>query len=231
MNNFFKIYGLRTSGTNWLQWLIENNINDSVVFRNQLGWKHGNPTNILDWSGDIIEWDDKDNLGYEYKSVLKSIQNEKLNNNKTIMQMKNEVEESFKSQNLIHCFIVKNPYNFMNSRLKRNKDLNIEMGDWNARIKSYFDFDYKSKIIISYENLNMNPKKVLENISNKFGLSVNPNFKDIDSNLTHGFDVNGKRKRLDSNFENYFKSKFDKNILDRIDSLIDKESLKLYNSL
>lgn len=231
MSNFFKIYGLRTSGTNWLQWLIENNIEDSVVFRNQLGWKHGNPTKILDWSGDIIEWDDKSNLGNEYTSVLKSIQNERLNNNKTIMEMKDEVDSVFSSQSLIHCFIVKNPYNFMNSRLNRNKDLATEIKDWNDRIKSYFDFDYKSKVIISYEKLNMNPKNVLGDIANNFGLKINKDFRDIDSNLTHGFSVNGTRKILDKNFENYFKSKFDKNTLNKIESMIDSESLKLYKSL
>jgi hypothetical protein len=231
MSNFFKIYGLRTSGTNWLQWLIENNIEDSVVFRNQLGWKHGNPTNILDWSGDIIEWDDKSNLGNEYTSVLKSIQNERLNNNKTIMEIKDEVDSVFSSESLIHCFIVKNPYNFMNSRLNRNKDLATEIKDWNDRIKSYFDFDYKSKVMISYEKLNMNPKNVLGDIANKFGLKINKDFRDIDSNLTHGFNVNGTRKILDENFENYFKSQFDKSTLNKIESMIDSESLKLYKSL
>lgn len=231
MNNFFKVYGLRTSGTNWLQWLIENNIKDSIVFRNQLGWKHGNPTNILDWSGEIVDWDDKANLGHEYPSIVKSIQNEKLNNGKTIMEMKSDVEKSFQSQNLIHCFIVKNPYGFMHSRLKRKKDLNTEIYDWNNRIKSYFNFDYKSKIIISYEKLNMNPKFVLEDLSYKFDLNMYSDFKDIESNLTHGFDTNGIRKQLDSNFENYFKSKLNNSSLKQIDSLIDEESLKLYNSL
>lgn len=231
MNNIFKVYGLRTSGTNWLQWLIENNIKDSVVFRNQLAWKHGNPTNILDWSGDIVDWDDKIALGTQYSSIVKSIQSEKLSNNKTILEIKEEVEKLFNSQNLINCFIVKHPYTFMDSRLKRNHNLELEIKDWNERIKAYFDFEYKSKFIMSYEKLNMNPKGMLEEICNKFGLEINSDFKDTDDNLTHRFEAKGKRKLLNEDFENYFKSKLNKSTLDRIDSLIDEESLKLYKSL
>mgnify|MGYP001148901953 CR=1 FL=1 len=231
MNSFFKIYGLRTSGTNWLQWLIENNIKNSVVFRNQLGWKHGNPTNILDWSGDIVEWDDKAALGTEYSLIVKSIQSEILNNGKTILEMKDEVETAFNSENLIHCFIVKHPYSFMDSRLKRNHKLETEISDWNNRIKSYFNFDYKSKVILSYEKLNMNPKSVLTDITSNFNLELNDEFKDTEANLTHGFEKNGSRKTLGNNFEDYFKSKHNKDILDKIDSLVDEESLKLYKSL
>ena len=231
MSNLFKIYGLRTSGTNWLQWLIENNIKDSVVFRNQLAWKHGNPTNILDWSGDIIEWDDKIGLGNEYPSVLDFTKNEKLNNGKSIMDIKDDVETQFNSGNLIHCFIIKHPYNFMYSRLKRGKDLYTEIMDWNNRIKSYFDFDYKSKEFISYEKLNMNPQSIIGDLANRYELEMADTFNDTTSNLTNGFVVNGDRKVLNSDYESYFKSRFDTNTLNKIDSLIDNESLKLYNKL
>ena len=231
MSSLFKIYGLRTSGTNWLQWLIENNIKDSVVFRNQLAWKHGNPTNVLDWSGDIIEWDDKMALGNEYPSILDSIKNEKLNNGKSILDIKDDVENQFNSGNLIHCFIVKHPYNFMYSRLKRGKDLDTEIMDWNNRIKSYFNFDYKSKEIISYEKLNMNPQSIISDFTNRYELEMTDTFKDTSSNLTNGFVVNGVREVLNSDYESYFKSRFDTNTLNKIDSLIDSESLKLYNKL
>ena len=72
---------------------------------------------------------------------------------------------------------------------------------------------------------------MLEEIANKFGLEINSDFKDTDDNLTHRFEAKGKRKLLNEDFENYFKSKHNKDILDRIDSLIDEESLKLYKSL
>jgi hypothetical protein len=232
MSNIFKIYGLRTSGTNWLQWLIESNIKDSVVLRNQLAWKHGNPTNTIDWSGVQIEWDDKASLGNEYFQILESWKSEKLSNTKTILEMKEEIEQKFNSGNIIHCFIVKHPYSWMDSRInKRKKDLNTEITDWNERIKSYFNFEYPSKVIISYEKLNMNPKSIIESISNQFGLSMADEFKDTEKNLTHGFDVNGIRTKLDVDYTKYFKSKFDKNTIQKIDSLLDTESLKLYNTL
>ena len=149
MSNIIKIYGLRTSGSNWLQWLLENNINDTIVLRNQLAWKHGNPTNKIDWTGEEICWDDKHALGYEYGKVLDSIKYEKLKNGKNILEIKDEVEEDFNSGKLIHCFIVKHPYTWMDSRInKRKKDLETEISDWNQRIKSYFDFNYPSKVIV-----------------------------------------------------------------------------------
>lgn len=232
MNNFFKIYGLRTSGSNWLQWLIEKNIKNSVVFRNQLGWKHGNPTNKIDWTGEEIYWDDKDRLGIEYQSILDSIRYEKLKNGKNVLEIKDEVESHFNSGNLIHCFIIKHPYSWMDSRInKRNKNLKSEITDWNERTKSYFDFEYPSKVIVSYEKLNMNPKNEIEKISKMFGLDMESNWVDTENNLTHGYQRRGKRITLDSNYIDFFKTKFSKEKLNIIDSLLDKESLKLYNSL
>ena len=232
MSNIIKIYGLRTSGSNWLQWLLENNINDTIVLRNQLAWKHGNPTNKIDWTGEEIYWDDKHALGYEYGKVLDSIKYEKLKNGKNILEIKDEVEEVFNSGKLIHCFIVKHPYSWMHSRvIKRNKNLEQEIRDWNERIKSYFEFDYPSKIVISYEKLNMNPKLEIENICNKFLLNIKSDFRDTNDNLTHGFISNGTRKKLNHNFLDFFKNDFKVEQLLKIDSLIDEESLKLYNSL
>ena len=232
MSNIIKIYGLRTSGSNWLQWLLEHNVEDVVVLRNQLAWKHGNPTNTIDWSGEIIHWDDKKTLGSEYPQVFQSWKNEKLVNGKSIIDMKDEVEAKFNSGNLINCFIVKHPYTWMDSRLnKRKKDLETELNDWNQRIKSYFEFDYPSKVIVSYEKLNQNPQSEIQKIANKFNLKMSESFKDTENNLTHGYSINGKRKTLNLDFENEFRLKFTKEQLLKIDSLLDNESLKLYNSL
>lgn len=232
MSNIIKIYGLRTSGSNWLQWLLENNVDDVVVFRNQLAWKHGFPTTQLDWSGDIVEWDDKSALKEEYELVLNSIKNEKLINGKNVLEMKDDVEATFNSGKLIHCFIIKHPYSWMDSRInKRNKNLESEINDWNKKTKSYFDFDYPSKIIISYEKLNMNPKQEIERICEMFNLKMKSEWKDTDVNLTHGYQPKGARNKLDDMFEEFFKNKFSKNKLNKIDSLLDTESLKLYNTL
>lgn len=231
MSKFFKIYGLRTSGTNWLQWLIENNIKDSVVFRNQLAWKHGNPTNILDWSGDLVKWDDKDNLGLEYPSILNLIKTTKLNNGKSVIDIKDEVETAFNNGNIIHCFIVKHPYTFLHSRLKRGKNLDTEIKDWNDRIKSYFNFEYPAKEIIAYEKLNMQPQFVINHIVKKYNLEATVDFNDTDSNLTHGFVSNGTRSILNETFVEDYKLKFTKEELTKIDSLLDNESLELYNRL
>ena len=236
MSNIIKIYGLRTSGSNWLQWLLENNVDDIVVFRNQLAWKHGFPTTQLDWSGDIVEWDDKSALKQEYELVLNSIKNEKLINGKNVLEMKDDVESTFNSGKLIHCFIIKHPYSWMDSRInKRNKNLESEINDWNKKTKSYFDFDYPSKIIISYEKLNMNPKQEIERICEMFNLKMKSEWTDTDKNLTNGLRPihahRAKRQQLDSNFESHFRRKFTKQQISKIDSLIDINSLKLYNSL
>lgn len=232
MSNFLKIYGLRTSGTNWLQWLIEHNVKDTVVFRNQLAWKHGVPTNQLDWSGDIVEWDDKEALQHQYPDVLDSIKNEKLVNGKTILEMKDEVENAFNSGKLIHCFIIKHPYSWMHSRIhKRDKKLVNEIKDWNEKIKSYFEFDYPAKMIISYEKLNINPQNEIKRLCDEFGLNMKSNWLDTNDNLTHAYSRVGTRERLDENYVEFFRNKFSEGNLNQLDSLLDDECLRLYNTL
>jgi hypothetical protein len=185
----------------------------------------------VDWTGTVVEWDDKKNLGSKYNKVLNAIKDEKLSNGLTARSMKDEIEKAFEAQEIIHCFIVKNPYNFMKSRLKRNKDLATEMKDWNERIKSYFEFDYDSHIILSYEKLNRNPKGVLEDLSDYFGLEMNEEFVDTEDNLTHAMHATGKRQVLSENYEKEIKSTFSTDVLKQIDGAIDPESLRLYHAL
>jgi hypothetical protein len=49
---FIKIYGIQRTGTNYIEWLLNNNFSDCHVLLedNVLGWKHGKVKETIDWS-------------------------------------------------------------------------------------------------------------------------------------------------------------------------------------
>ena len=51
MTTYIKQYGIQRSCTNFVKVLLENNLDDTVVLTNILGWKHGPHKDKIDWEG------------------------------------------------------------------------------------------------------------------------------------------------------------------------------------
>ena len=60
MTTYVKQYGIQRSCTNFVKILLENNLEDTVVLTNVLGWKHGPHKEKVDWNGK--DWDAGQNM-------------------------------------------------------------------------------------------------------------------------------------------------------------------------
>jgi hypothetical protein len=60
MTTYVKQYGIQRSCTNFVKILLENNLEDTVVLTNVLGWKHGPHNEKVDWDGK--DWDAGQNI-------------------------------------------------------------------------------------------------------------------------------------------------------------------------
>ena len=70
MTTYVKQYGIQRSCTNFVKILLENNLEDTVVLTNVLGWKHGPHKEKVDWNGN--DWDaepgDLERIKEEYEA-------------------------------------------------------------------------------------------------------------------------------------------------------------------
>ena len=51
MTTYIKQYGIQRSCTNFVKVLLENNLKNTTVLTNVLGWKHGPHKDKIDWEG------------------------------------------------------------------------------------------------------------------------------------------------------------------------------------
>ena len=51
MTTYIKQYGIQRSCTNFVKVLLENNLENTTVLTNVLGWKHGPHKDKIDWEG------------------------------------------------------------------------------------------------------------------------------------------------------------------------------------
>lgn len=156
MTVYFKIYGQKRTGTNYISKIFIDNFIDIKVFMNIGGWKHGK----------IIEIPDEKNLINTVDKNTKKI----INISKTI--------DLFRKNKVKFIVMIKNPYIWINSMCKmKNKSVkNIlfvikQIEIWNTIYKNYKQYiENKKAYLIKYENLIENPKIVLEDLIKEFNL-------------------------------------------------------------
>ena len=73
MTTYIKQYGIQRSCTNFVKILLENNLEDTVVLSNVLGWKHGPHKKDIDWTGKNWEPHEQNIKNYISTDELDSI--------------------------------------------------------------------------------------------------------------------------------------------------------------
>lgn len=194
---FIKQHGLERTGTNYIKALIESNIKDVRVLSNLFGLKHEkyNKINYKDYNFK------KD------KNVLTDLTH-------------NEVElikKHFTNDELYYIITIKNPYSWVISYnnckwIKPNRGpLNEEkiiryMDRWNKInddwLKNLIEGKSEKTFSVMYEDLLLEPNKVITSISKKFDLEEKDVFNDINNTMHPGPDFIWHK--------NISKNKFDK---------------------
>lgn len=181
-----KIYGIENSGNIYLEWLIKHNLGIALDTDFELGWKH----RLAPSQGEI---------------------------------------SSYHKQNTIFICLAKNPYTWMLSthkrpyghkclkKLKFGDFIRFSYGDyqnpvilWNKKNDSYLQMkNYVDNfMLINYEDLLTDPKKVIQTIADKIGQKMPIFFKNMQYILSR---KNGKTNhRFHS--DHYLKGKWKNNL-------------------
>tara|TARA_B100000686_G_scaffold63934_1_gene68743 strand:+ start:1464 stop:2219 length:756 start_codon:yes stop_codon:yes gene_type:complete len=99
MVNYIKQYGIQRSCTNFVKVLLENNLEDTVVLTNILGWKHGPHKDKIDWEGN--DW----NIGQNLEEYVSS---------EELLRIKN----AYKEEKIHYIICLKDPYAWLMSYSK-----------------------------------------------------------------------------------------------------------------
>lgn len=157
--NFFKVYGLKRSGTNYAQWLINNNFENCFNLINYWGWKHGLP--IIDKSNDSCEHSRETSRVYKHKWE-----------NRCAPYVQ-EIEESHSNNTLKYVFCVKNPYSWLYSM--RKAKMNPQLKRWNDVNRAYVEFHENNpecSFIVRFEDHYGGFSHVLERMRTQFSLDM-----------------------------------------------------------
>ena len=156
MTYYFKIYGQKRTGTNYISTILLNNFLDTKVFMNVGGWKHGKFIKIPD-----------------EKNLVNTV-DENTKNNINVPETIN----LFKINKFKFILMIKNPYMWINSMCKHeNKSVENssfiikQIKIWNTLYTNYKQYiESGEAYLIKYEKLIQEPDSVLENLIKEFNL-------------------------------------------------------------
>lgn len=222
---FLKIHGLRKSGTNFLEYILKNNLENVEVLINAFQHKHNLP-NTFQYEKNkpspnlqAVKVPYTTNLGYE-------VTKETINN--------------FKSDG-VYIFIVKNPfayyqsmaqnYNWLSLSDWNENEENIITDRWNIKNKVFYRFHKKHKnisFLLTYIKFLKHTKKYMSELSDKFDkIKIKDTFKKPEQRFKGGSQLN---EDFDADF--YLKHKYMNNLSDSVKEKIKNDmDKKLINKL
>lgn len=104
MTTYVKQYGIQRSCTNFVKILLENNLEDTVVLTNIMGWKHGPHKEKVDWDGK--DWDGKDwDAGQSVENYVSAGDLER-------------IKEEYEAERIHYVICLKDPYAWLMSYSK-----------------------------------------------------------------------------------------------------------------
>lgn len=220
---YIKIVGYFRTGTNYVQWLLENNFHDIVVLVNHFGYKHGNPESYFT---DYVK--DASFNSYGKKTTIEST--EKLSE-----YQKKSVLKAWEKRQMKYVICFRGPYSWMHSYIRYRKRgfKKTYIEEWNKRTKQHYDFYEKNKansVLVRQEDLVANPLLVLREINDKFELGKDAPFR-ISRNKT---DRGGRLTKNTLN-ESFYKNReylnlFNNKEIEFLERKTDKELCKkIYN--
>ncbi len=186
---YFKQYGAKRTGTNYLRSLLEKNFDDITVLMHTLGGKHGTPVDLFHYLSKFSN----DYIGFtEAASAAVPAENSLPFNDaqRTFMKLHaSALAEAVKKQQLHFLISVKNPYAWINSMFKfHHLKIHTKKNRWmaayskfiiqlcteyNVLYKSYWEhfqqFPQQTSII-EYDELLANPHNLLQQLQQQLQL-------------------------------------------------------------
>lgn len=238
-----KLYGLKHSGSHYLAWLLDSNIEGIVNLHSHTGWKHGEIVENINW--DFDSWNGDPHFKGNRVFYAQALEKEKLNTGKPTVDYKGEINKLYETRALPILILMRNPYNWVHSYVVKHKEDNgnssIEAAIklWNNINRSYIEHSYFPKHIIKYENLRDNTLIELKKISEFLNVELRENFVNSDRDairlLHHKAKINKISNPLTDKECIALLSKNKKisseNVSDVFTTYLDKEILNFYNNL
>jgi len=204
---YVKVYGARNSGTIFLEWLVNKNLDVKNLDTYDLGWKH------------------------------------------RVAPSEDELTEKMKEEVVFLC-LVKNPYSWLLSMHKRPyhheslrnlsfKDfVKYSYGDyrnpmvmWNIKIESYFKLNefVRNHEIVKYEDILKDPNKMLDNLSERYGIEKPAFYKNINNLLTNNHGIKHQKFHKEFYLHERWKMKLRPEHIEQINKFLDKELMEKLN--
>lgn len=219
---FVKIYSLQRSGSNYTEWLIQNNFKDIKVFSNIMGWKHGRPIepSEVDWSG--LNWEETIQISKQFFP----------RHSAELEPYREQLEEAIKKEEVRHVVCMKNPYSWYFSWTKNPKHRHSEfkkwISMWNNRNEEYFDFfiRHENSTIVKYEDYFDGYGRVLERVGKELDLEPKDEWRDKKTVIGPRLSMSGQR--FDMNFykEKRYLVSLGEGMVEKIGNEIDPDFLK-----
>lgn len=168
-----KIYGMERSGTNYLKWLLENNLQD-VEFTETTGWKHGEPN--------TEEWMSRENVTMKDRRLSEAIKDGRLN---WIVCSKDPYAwivsfvRALRTGKVLPNHYQKHGGDILNDIIRDDRDYLMRLDDpkylcyyvdkYNVR---YTQWEEICDILVRYEEVLGHEQMVLDRISSELGVEM-----------------------------------------------------------
>ena len=187
MTTYIKQYGIQRSCTNFVKVLLENNLENTTVLTNVLGWKHGPHKDKIDWEGK--DW----NVGEKLEEYVSS---------EELLNIKN----AYKEERIQYIICLKDPYAWLMSYSKylnrkdkvrslgglvsegkkfvaRKRGVQLdEIGEylenWNIVHRNWTEFNDKNQkcTTTKFEDLLQNPQSEVKRLATFFNAKMKDDF-------------------------------------------------------
>tara|TARA_R110001583_G_scaffold80988_6_gene216629 strand:+ start:286 stop:1044 length:759 start_codon:yes stop_codon:yes gene_type:complete len=240
---YIKIYGLQRTGTNYLEWSMNENFKNTNVLKhgNMLGWKHGNPVLIenVDWTGK--NWDNQKHSDQEL--AQERVQNYQIELSK--LGGKEPILQAAKENRIKYVFCVRDPYCWLTSRgpawagvlQDMPRDLEKAIHFWNEMNKKYFDFvtsvGSENCCFVTHFSLINNDKEMIQWIAEKFEIETNDTIHSRDDQINPGrwdseFTEGKKIDKKKYGLPNWFLNNLNPSIVKRVSAAVDPGIMEFF---
>ena len=169
-NVFIKIYGLQRSGTNYLEWLLRNNLKDVHVLVDETGWKHGFVPDTIDWGG--YDWSDPD-MPLPDKHQFAERRRHRLGG------LMEQLVEAVENGELRYCIVSKDPYSWYASYARYTASpcspVRSELIEhWCALNRHWYQYSRTNEArscFLRYSDLLERPRDTIAGLCRQFGIS------------------------------------------------------------
>lgn len=195
-NKLVKLYGLKHSGSHYLDWLLKHNTEEVVVLHNQTGWNHGEIQTKFNWNVETWNTDPIFRMDSSYDAHIKN--SVLLTRDLPVSEYKKEIQTLYQYNTLPLIILMRSPYSWIysNSVKHAKASNNATFEDsaimWNRMNRNYIEETTFPKLFIKFENLQQNPEEELKRVAEFLDVELTTPFINSDRDMIqkeHGVDV------------------------------------------